>query len=640
MHRTMAFRLTLAMAILAGWSSAKALINPNFTPPQLVEQAQTILKVTVKPTDKPLVFQMEVQTAYKPKDKGPAGAGKITLDLSTADEAAAKEVATWFAAPGRGDFALLFAGEFQDEKRDRGKKVPDAFLHFNGKWVDLFRAKDGASYQMAEIDLQAHMQGTWAGSTEMLDRCINYVLTDKSPHVPVTAEASWDRSSKCGNVPGKVTAAVAIDLGEGLRQSLFVASDGGDKLFTYDEKAKELVDVTAKQKLASKSLVSVWGCFDHSARISLASWDGKSLTLHLQQADGTFVAKPVDLGDALKGGCVSLTVIDCGKGQPGLLAGTPTNAVVLSPGGDSGFVATVLSVAAPTTQKDKQPSPSAGQCLVADFDGDSIADVLQLFGSYGLFYKGKGAGQFEKGVVVAACLGEGRAKAWLGDYEGDGSIDVFTVAEDRPRMWHNAGGANVNLKFVEATKFTGELAYIAQPGGIDGVTCDFNNDSRQDIMIVYGDKGPQFFFNRGFCSFGHGRDLEVDNLVEAAKDGLQAGCLGDFAGNGAQDLAMVLKNGEVHVCYRKVFEDEAALSIRVALPGNGAIVGPMTVTAYDGKRCQGSWTITAGSTWGFFGLRNGGSRTLKWQQPGGQPEQKEVKVIDQPMRVLIEPKKP
>jgi hypothetical protein len=204
-------------------------------------------------------------------------------------------------------------------------------------------------------------------------------------------------------------------------------------------------------------------------------------------------------------------------------------------------------------------------------------------------------------------------------------------------MWHNAGGPN--LKFVEVLNFTGELSYISKPSGIDGMTCDVNNDSRQDILIVYSDRAPQLFFNRGFCSFGWAHDLDVDNLVEAARDGLAAGCMGDFVGNGAQDMVMVLKNGDVHVLYRKVFDDEAALSIRVALPGNGPIVGPMTVTAYDGKRCQGAWTITAGSTWGFFGLRNSGSRTIKWQFPGGQVEQKDVKVIDQPIRFLIEPRK-
>ena len=72
-------------------------------------------------------------------------------------------------------------------------------------------------------------------------------------------------------------------------------------------------DVTSKLALRSKSSVFAWGDFNRDGKLDLASWDGKELRIHWQKADGTFAAAAVKAGDALKNGCLSLSILDVGQ---------------------------------------------------------------------------------------------------------------------------------------------------------------------------------------------------------------------------------------------------------------------------------------------------------------------------------------
>ena len=628
----------MAMILLALPAAMQALINVHFTPIHLVSQADLILKVTLKPGDKPLTLTAEVVKAYKPKDNAPKG--PIVIDLTTsAFKEQAEKVAKMVAAHPN-EPAMLFAAQFKEEVEaggGNGDKIPEALLHFAGQWVSLSKAKEGGGYEMDKID--SHLQGTWAGSTDMLARCVEYIQSDPSATVPVDGESAWDSQKQIGKVTGKAAAAIPVEIGAGLKQYLFVAADGGDKLFLYDDAKKDMADVTGKLKLASKSRQAVWGDFDGDGKIDLASWDGKALTLHLQQADGTFAAKPVDIGDALKDGCIGLAVVDSGKnGRAAILASTAGWPVLFVPGDGGKWSATVLGAGSdgkPTTQPAGPDKGRATPCLVADFDGDGLPDILQICADGGLIYKGKSPGQFEKPVPCPVALGEGAGKAWLGDYAGDGLLDVFTVAEDRCRLWHNLG----QFKFAELVGQSGEIAYISKPGGIDGMTCDFNNDGRQDILIVYKDgTAPMLFFNRGFRSFGHAHapvDIQEANLLPEAEKGAQAGGMGDFRGTGAQDMALVLNNGEVWMLYQKALADEPVLSVRVALPLKGAAAGPVTVTATTDKQPLGAWNLVAGLQTGFFARRTAGPITLKYQLPGEKPQTMKVVLVDKPLRVVL-----
>jgi len=518
--------LTLGVLLVVG-AVAYALINPNFTPVNLVEKADMILLLKISPADDKGKALAEVVRTLKPKDKGPKAAQVIDLTKS-ANVEHAKAVRQMIAALGDGP-ALLFVGKGE-------KDEPVSKLHLGGKWVSLDKAQAENTWEVDVID--SHMEATWAGGTDMLLKMTDLLLQYPDTDVPVAASGGWEEAVIPGKVEGKVCQALAVDLAGRGELALYVASEGGDKIFACNAKTKKYEELTARLKLGSKSVTAAWGDFNGDGRLDLASWDGKALTIWSLSADGTLASAPV--ADAPKDDCLGLAALEVGvKGRAGILWSGKAGPVVLVPDKDKAgvFAAKPLAIAAGALKDPGGP----GACLVADFDGDGVADVLQPFAKGSVFFKGKGGGAFAEGAACDVALGEGRTAAFLGDYDGDGRIDVFTVAEDSPRLWQNEGKG----KFANLFAICGELTYISKPGCIGGNTCDFNNDGRQDAFLTYPDMGAQVFFNRAFRSFGHAHkpiDLaETNNLPDALK-GQLAGVLADFNGDGAQDMALVVKD--------------------------------------------------------------------------------------------------
>jgi len=600
-----------------------ALINPNFTPVHLVQQSKLILELHFDS-----VKAGKAVASVKQVVKGKTDAKILTIDLTASPyKEQAKLVETMVQAPGIGS-ALLFVGEFQQDGKgadagaqEAGDGGQNAFLHMGAIWLTLFGGK-GDTWTMEGINQS--MAGTWAGGTDMLLRAVNYVLKDPVADIPTSTGANWADQKKFGDFPGKVFSARPVDLAGDGKLCLFVACEKADRLFAWDGKSRSFQDVTEKHALRSTSFAFAWGDMSGDGRLDLASWDGKNLTIRLQGADGTFTTSiSTELTD-----CIALGALDVGTpGMPGLLISTREVPMLVTP-----HAATPRKIA--DGEWPGKNLGDAGKCLVADFDGDGIPDVIQTLAKGSLFYKGVKPGAFSPPVPCAIELGVGRSNAWLGDYDGDGLLDVFNVAEDALRLWHNLGKA----QFVEALSSSGEVAYIGQPGGIDGMTGDFNNDGRQDVVIVYSAAAPQLFFNRGFRSFGKALTLVIggEDMLPQAGKGAQTGCLADFNGDGAQDLALVLNGGEGWVLLRDP-GGAGGLCVRATLPVKGPYAGPLTVTGWNDTRCLGAWNVVAGTDEAFFGQTEAGPCTFSWQFPGGKPHRKEIVLENKPVRFVLEP---
>ena len=401
---------------------------------------------------------------------------------------------------------------------------------------------------------------------------------------------SWSSDpQKIATIPGKIRAVRPIDLAGDGKLLLFVAADQGDHLLACDAKSRKFTDITAARRLQSKSQAYAWGDFDGKGRLDLISFDGKALTLHAQQADGTFQARPLDLAAALASGCIGLSALDCGtKRKSGLLLSTNSWPVLVSFAADGKPSLSKLAAAG----IDLKRLGKAGPCLVADFDGDGMAGVLAPFAAGSVLFRGLAAGKFAPGVACAVQLGAGQsARAWPTS-TADGRFDVLCVSTDGLRLWQNEGDG----KFTDALNLSGEIAYISKPGGIDCLVGDINNDGRQDALIAYSAMSPQLFFNRGYRSFGHAHtlDLAERQLLPAAEQGQQSACLGDFDGDGAQDMVLALTNGELWVFFREN-DDHEARSVVAALPIGGPYKGPLAVTGWIGKRCLGAWNVVPGA---------------------------------------------
>jgi len=594
--------------------TAWALINPNFPPGRLIENADLILALKIIPADGKDQCQAEVVNVFK----GKMAAKTLVIDLSKSANTEQTKALKELVASLHDEPAMFFVG-----KGEEGDPV--ANLHLGGKWVSMNVNDDPNQTTWSTNALNSKMQATWAGGTDMLRKLTELIIKHPETDVPVASPVSWDDPVNIGKIAGKAAGAMAVDIAGAGELCLYVAADDGDKVFKYDKKAGKFADVTTALKLGSKSRVAAWGNFNGAGRLDLASWDGKALTLWIQAADGTFAASVVT--EVPKGDCIGLVAMDAEAGsRAGLLWSTAASPVLLVPNKDNaGFTLKPL----PAIQA--QGLGAAGACLTADFDGDGLPDVIQPFAKGSFFFKGDGKGGFAPAVPCAISLGEGRSAAFLGDFDGDGRIDVFVAGADGCSMWQNSGGG----KFTEMLNYSGEIAYISKPGAIGGNTCDVNNDGRQDIFILYAEIAPQIFFNRGFRSTGHAHkptDLGETNVLPGAINGTQAGVVADLTAHGAQDMALVLLDGTVWVLPQSL-GGESGLAVRVGL-AHGACAGPVTITAHNSTRSLGAWALSPGGE-AFLGTTEAGDITFSWQIPGQAPQEKTIALKDKPVYFRI-----
>lgn len=617
-------RLATVSILIAGIGlNAPAYINPNFTPVDLIDQSDIILTLTFSGIDEEGMASADVQEALK----GEFPSKQLRVDLyAGAFEAQGDSVRNQIEAGQKS--AMLFVGFFQAE--GMGEMDPQdalGFLHIGNRWIILYMAEE----TLWDMDKEeARLLGTWSGGTEMLLRAVKGALADSDLDFPINAGRTWDEPINLGTIKGNVASAASADVDGDGKAELFLACDEGDRLYRWDGAA--LKEITSEAKLSSKSLAYAWGDFNGDGLTDLASWDGSKLSVLAQDAGGGFKALcSLDSGALADKGCTGITTVDSGKGgTPVLLAVAGDTPVLISLKTDLSFEEKPLAGAAPQADKDD----GTQDLFCADLDGDARPDVIQLFRTHSLFYKGIGPTEFKEPVKTRPGTGMGENGACLGDYDADGLPDICTVAQDRNRIWQNLG----NMEFVDSVDRSGEIYYIAKPGGTGVWTGDLSNDGRQDIFIIYAkSQFPKIFFNRGFRSFGHARMLDLANLkiLEQTGEGQRAGCLGDFNHDGALDMCLVLPDGNVWLFTRKM-ETEPDLALFVGLSKNSPCAGPLNVTATQFDRPFGAHVVRAGETPACFGMREPGPVTLTWQFPGQEVQTREVIVEDEPVYLFLE----
>jgi len=266
-----------------------------------------------------------------------------------------------------------------------------------------------------------------------------------------------------------------------------------------------------------------------------------------------------------------------------------------------------------------------GPCLVADLDDDGLNDVLHLFAKGSMLYRGSGRGGFRPGTRLAVALGGTDGSAELGDYDADGRLDLFTASRSGFHLWRNLGGG----RFADLGQGCGEAVYILRCDvGTRGATCDFNNDGRQDVAVFHAHHAPQFFYNRGFANLSHAHavDLAEHKLIPAAEKGTRAGLVADLDGDGAQDLALVVRSGELWICRNNSLAGYQVAAARVTLAGTAQGAGPVRVTGWHGKRCLGAWTLWAGHPGRLIAAPEPTRLTLEWRFPGGRERRRTIDV--------------
>jgi hypothetical protein len=466
-------------------------------------------------------------------------------------------------------------------------------------WVSVYQ-KNGRL--VLEPDKQ-ELGTVWAGSALNLAAGARYVQTDPTAAFPVRSDLVWSKDQALGKLDGPVHGVLVTDDG------VIVLGDGGDVLFKAD----------GKQKLDTASKRAAFAVLAAGAKPELVSWTGKALV-----AGGRPLVADLPV-------CLSLDALETGR----VVVGTPTGPVLVNADGKTEALPGV-----------KEMGPG-GLCVVADFDRDGRNDIVQLFAKGIVTYAGEGGGKFKAPVTAAVRLPENLTGAACGDYDTDGWLDMVVggngamvlLARDEKQQWQNQ------------SYVTGELAYHggANQPKISGVApADINGDGRQGVALLYADRKPMLFFNRGFGCFGWARELDPAGFVgeaaapadggtpkeplkgwRALEVGQAAGAVLDFNGDNAPDLFAVAKGtGDVWVLHGA---NQAGSQLRLL---RVSATAPVTVTVRDRNRVVGMYVLQPGMP-ATIAREQAGPVTLEWMDAAGKPASQKVIVVKPLTRVTL-----
>ena len=216
--------VTVCVLFVAG-GIAQALISADFTPVNLVEQAELILMLRLSAPNAKGEVKAEIAKCLKGEKKAPKG--PLTIDLTiTAMKEHAKKFGEMLKTVKKDEPVLMFVGT-----NDKDEDI--SLIHMRGRWYSLDATDKPELWDFHQKS--SEMEATWAGGTDMLLRITELLLKYPDMDVPVRSGVSWDEHSKAASLKGKITEALAPDLDGKGKLHLFLAGETGDHLFLYTD---------------------------------------------------------------------------------------------------------------------------------------------------------------------------------------------------------------------------------------------------------------------------------------------------------------------------------------------------------------------------------------------------------------------
>ena len=173
------------------------------------------------------------------------------------------------------------------------------------------------------------------------------------------------------------------------------------------------------------------------------------------------------------------------------------------------------------------------------------------------------AGGFEA-PARCAVRGGPRACVALGDFDGDGCLDLFVSDGRDNQLWENDGKGRFRAVIAHA----GSLSYKAPVGASACAATDLNHDGRPDLALCYADAGWVYHFNRGCRCFGEEGGLRLVGARFAdgpAEAGVRACAIADFNADGGLDVAVAFVGGELYGYYNDLCDRASVASSNAAV---------------------------------------------------------------------------
>lgn len=613
------FKALIAFVLIIGLcfaSTSQALINPNYTPVDLVRQARNILLLEVGPLDDSARLPARITGAAKGE-----APDRITISLAGTAEGTRTELAD---AVGRGPTeAMIFAGDFSDAAEAGGvgpQRSPVAMLHLDVNWFALYEGEGGALIVGEDpVDLTA----VWAGSQSMLRRLVADVIADPRTEVPPLVGSQWKSDEKIGAFGEQAVGLSAVDLLQDGRSWLLVLrGNEGDQLLVRNAEGA-WQNKTRDMLLLSRSRAVVWLDFYGDGRLELISWDGSSVRIYARRNNDKFADVEGIFPDlSIKQDFAGLSAWRDGNGVSIVLAQRRNPPVLLRKDAEGAWQTSSLS--------SERKIEHGGPVLAADITGNGLIDLVQAYASGVRLFPGQAGGGFGQPIHSEVRLGENITSTVAGDFDQDGRLDLLVGSSAGITMLTYEGEG----RFVDRTREIGEPAYLAQQNPTAVVTLDVNTDGRQDFAMLYAGMGPHFYFNRGYRCFGYSIALELaDSELEAAEvlmDGQRGIAVADFSGDGRDDVVFLTPEGDVWAMYL-TNDTGTPLPLTVALPAS--LPGPVVIEAREGRRSLGARLLRHGEPV-KFGKSMRGPLQLSWRLPGGESQSQQVIVL-RPQRFVI-----
>lgn len=599
----------LAVCLLAlSQTAARAIIDRKFTPVDLVRQSEIILAGSLRSAVEARQWNLTGVELLKGNAEN-----KIALRVAIEVNDRPGDVLQ-LLKQNENTSAVLFAATQDNETM--------AFLLVGANWLVL-KTRDKQEWTIHGVD--AKMSGTYAGGADMLIRMSRYILADPDATVPVSAGTCWMGRSRLGTVRGEVAGMATIELGRQRKTCLFVASSQGDRLFQPLEDQDTMEDITEGAGLETRSRCFAWIDMNRDGLADLVSCDGRAIAVHQMKENGTFApAEPVPVRDP-RGNILGLAPIAVSSdGAPGIVVSTKDLPFLL----DSEWKKTPM----PLHESGGSRGEAHSACIVADLNNDGFADVLQPRQGGGILWMGKRGG-FAESVQSPVKSHAGPARFALGDFNGDGFLDVFASDDIQNQLWENDGKAG----FKEVIDEAGSLAYKTQPGVSDCVAADLNHDGRPDLALCYHDAGFIYHFNRGYRCMGEEGELRL--IGPQFPEGLPtlsvcALAVADFNEDASLDLAVTFVDGHVY-CYYNDLCDMPGVVARL----KKGVTGPITASSWQGETysfCTGSCTISGHTPATFIGVRRPGPCTVRYFSSGKSPLSKTLVLGHVPSEIVLD----
>jgi hypothetical protein len=190
------------------------------------------------------------------------------------------------------------------------------------------------------------------------------------------------------------------------------------------------------------------------------------------------------------------------------------------------------------------PMGATGNVVLGDINNDKKLDIVLVDGGGNVFtFYGKGTGVFSNGPAypLQAPLFGGNYSVALGDFNGDGSLDLLNTAGE--------ASSTVSLGRGDGSFQTNQLyAYTAAEYANNIVTADFNGDGYPDIaQSLGGGANGKLAINLGSS---HGV-LGAASLITAstcANNVVEWVAAGDVNGDGKADIVATLQDATFAGC--------------------------------------------------------------------------------------------